>query len=123
MSSFTTPLQTELNDDGKTDTLLAAFIYRIGEKGSGKFIAVPKGFVTDWASVPRILHTVLPPRGRYSKAAVLHDFLYKTHYQDNRKACDKLFYEAMGVLGVKWWKKKMLYRGVRVGGWLAWNKH
>ena len=110
MSSFTTPLDSRLNDDGKTNTLLKRFTYKIGNKNSKKCITVPKGFVTDWASVPRILHSILPPRGRYSKAAVLHDYLYKTHYKKDRKVCDKLFLEAMGVLDVSWWRKKMLDR-------------
>jgi len=37
---------------------------------------VPAGFVTDFASTPRALWSVIPPTGRYQLAAVVHDFLY-----------------------------------------------
>lgn len=48
------------------------------------WIRVPKGFITDFASVPRILHSVLPKTGKYGKAAVLHDYLYRTALQNVR---------------------------------------
>jgi hypothetical protein len=40
-------------------------------------IVVPKGFVTDFASIPQGLWSLgLGPQGRYSRAAVVHDYLY-----------------------------------------------
>lgn len=40
-------------------------------------IAVPKGFVTDFASIPQGLWSLgLSPHGRYGRAAVIHDYLY-----------------------------------------------
>ena len=39
-------------------------------------VQVPKGFVTDGASIPRIFWVYLPRHGKYTKAAVVHDFLY-----------------------------------------------
>jgi hypothetical protein len=36
---------------------------------------VPQGFVTDFASVPRPLTWLIPRYGRYTKAAILHDWL------------------------------------------------
>jgi hypothetical protein len=41
-------------------------------------IIVPRGFVTDLASIPRPLWSWLPPDGPWAKAAVIHDFLYYT---------------------------------------------
>src|SRR5262245_61834039 len=42
-------------------------------------IVVPKGFVTDFASIPQALWSLgLSPHGQYSRAAVIHDFLYWT---------------------------------------------
>jgi hypothetical protein len=43
-----------------------------------KPIIVPRGFVTDLASIPRPLWSWLPPDGPWAKAAVIHDFLYFT---------------------------------------------
>jgi hypothetical protein len=40
-------------------------------------ISVPKGFVTDFASIPQGLWSLgLSPHGQYSRAAVIHDYLY-----------------------------------------------
>lgn len=36
---------------------------------------VPVGFVTDFASVPRWLMSLVPPIGKWTRAAVLHDWL------------------------------------------------
>lgn len=42
-------------------------------------LIIPKGYRTDFASVPRLLWSVVPPHGRMSNASVVHDFVY-----DNR---------------------------------------
>lgn len=39
---------------------------------------VPKGFVTDLASVPSVFWSVLRPDGEYAYAAILHDYLLGT---------------------------------------------
>ena len=40
-------------------------------------IVVPKGFVTDFASIPQPLWALgLSPHGQYSRAAIVHDYLY-----------------------------------------------
>jgi hypothetical protein len=38
-------------------------------------ITVQKGFVTDFASVPKFAQVIYPPTGYYGHAAVLHDLL------------------------------------------------
>ncbi len=40
-------------------------------------ITVPKGFLTDLASIPSLFHGLLPPDGEYAPAAIVHDFLYQ----------------------------------------------
>lgn len=122
MSSFTTPLDLRSNDDGCTFTLLTEFDYEMGELGSGRFIRVPAGFKTDFASVPQIFWNILPPWGTYGKAAVLHDWNYKKQ-EFGRAFCDAVLLESMEALGVVWWKRFLIYRGVRLGGWAAWNQH
>lgn len=121
MSSFTTPLDLQANDDGVTFTLLSEFIYELGSDPN-RLIVVPKGFRTDFASVPQIFWNILPPWGKYGKAAVLHDFLYKKQ-EFNRKFCDDLLLEAMTALDVPAWKRNLIYWGVRLGGFVAWNEH
>lgn len=122
MSSFTTDLKLQPLDDGKTFRLLEPFRYRLGSLDSQNIITIPEGFETDFASVPQIFWNILPPWGKYGKAAVLHDYLYKSGMFD-RSRCDEIFLEAMEALNVSWIKRKTIYAGVRMGGWIAWNNH
>jgi len=120
MSSFTTPLKVEFID-GKNWKVLEAFEYHVGKKDSKEVITVPIGFKTDFASIPRAFYTLIgPPTGEYGKAAVIHDYLYRNAI-GTRKRADKIFYEAMGVLGVSAWKRKVIYWAVRIFGRGSWK--
>ncbi len=100
MSSFTTPLIVSPMDDGRNWELKAKFTYHIGSKFSRKWVNVPAGFVTDFASVPRIFF-FLPGWATYSKAPILHDWLYGTQTlmgkPITRKKADQIFLEVMHV--------------------------
>lgn len=76
-------------------------------------VVVPKGFVTDFASVPRILHAVFPPMGKYGAAALVHDYLC-VERPVTRKEADKLFYNLMIRHEVKPWKAKIMYAATRL---------
>lgn len=119
MGSFTSPLIITPFGD-KHWKLRYPFEYHVGSKQSNIIISVPAGFITDFASIPRIFWTILPPWGRYGKAAIIHDYLYVTH-RFSRKQADDIFLEAMGVLKVSKWKRWVMYRSVRAWGWTAWN--
>lgn len=110
--SFVTPLQLEWID-GCQWRLISGFEY-ISEI-DGLCIVIPAGFVTDFASIPRGLWNLLPPTGRYGKAAVVHDFMYR-RTRWNRAVCDRVFLEAMNVLGVGWLTRYAIYAAVRVFG-------
>jgi len=88
----------------------------------GYKIKIPAGFETDFASVPRIFWRIIPPWGKYSKAAVIHDYLYSTQ-EVTRLRADKIFLSLMVELKVKKWKRRVMYRAVRMFGWHPWNKH
>jgi len=84
-------------------------------------VTVPAGFVTDFATIrPRILWPILPPWGRYSPAAVIHDWLYLNNGGRTRKAVDDLFLAHMTELGALRWQRTIIYLGIRLGGWVAW---
>jgi hypothetical protein len=76
---------------------------------------VPAGFVTDFATVPRPLWCILPPFGKYTKAAVLHDYLYSICA--GRRKADETFMRAMKVDGAHWWQRWSIYLAVRAFGW------
>jgi hypothetical protein len=98
--------------DGKDWLVERDFVY---VAGNGDRYLIPKGFITDFASIPRIFWSILPPTGDYGPAAVLHDFLYRTGVVSRARA-DDLFFEAMGVLGVASWKRYTIWYGVHVLG-------
>lgn len=121
LSSFTTALIVKPLDDGLYWEIVEPFDYDIGDLG-GEKLTVPAGFITDFASVPRIFWNIFPPWGMYGKAAVLHDWLYHVQIYTRRK-CDQIFLEAMEVLKVPRLKRWTIYLVVRSGGWSAWNQH
>lgn len=121
MSQFTTPLIVKALD-GSRWQVMEPFEYHVGKEDSTEVITIPKWFITDFASIPRIFWTLVgSPTGRYSKAAVVHDWLYHRQYYERNEA-DKIFLEAMQVLKVPWWKRRIMWLAVRVFGFLPWNK-
>lgn len=106
-------------------TLLQDLWYEIGEKGSGRWIRVPKGFLTDGASTPRVIWAFLPSTGRYLQAAILHDYLYKVLQAGltfpevrSRGEADREFRLASLACGVSPAVAWILWLGVRLGGWV-----
>jgi hypothetical protein len=110
--SFHTPLDLEVADDGRQYRLLTAFQY----DSSLTTITVPAGFVTDFASVPKLFWNLLPPTGRYGKAAVVHDYLYRTPGLASKMIADATFLEAMAALDVPTVTRYLMYFGVRLFG-------
>ena len=85
-------------------------------------ITVPAGFVTDFASIPQALWSFgLSPNGRYSKAAVIHDFLY--WYQPcSRAQADSILAVIMQESGASKAEAFEIYRGVHLGSQSAWDQ-
>lgn len=106
--------------DGKRYELLEEYWYEV----NGYIIKVPKGFITDLASVPRAFWSIFPPFGSYTSAAVVHDFLYSEYNTTgiNRTLADKIFLFVMEELGVGYLRRKAMYRAVRSFGELSWKK-
>lgn len=100
--------------------VLVGFRYYLGD-GSGHYVVIEPGYLSDGASVPRIFWSSVPPWGRYGQAVVLHDKLCETltvytrdgkPYQITRKRADEIFNEAMGVLNVPSYTRKKIYTAV-----------
>ncbi len=86
-------------------------------------IVVPRGFVTDMASIPRPLWSLYSPFGKHGNASILHDWLYSTE-MFSRSACDEIFHYAMKVSGVGILDRNIIYYHVRAyGGFFVWNRH
>lgn len=128
MSSFTSSLIVSPLPDGKNWLLVRKFTYHVGSKYSREWIRVPKFFVTDFASVPRLFF-FLPDWATYSKAPVLHDWLYTVKEIMGkpiaRKQADDIFLEAMLIEFRHHKSGKFVafieYWAVRLFGWIAWS--
>lgn len=83
-------------------------------------IGVPGGFVTDFASVPRVPIAYTLFGNRAHRESVVHDFLYQTHLT-SKAIADKIFLEAMKARGKPFWVRWTMYLGVRIGGGSAYR--
>lgn len=81
---------------------------------------IPRGFKTDFASIPRVFWSILPPFGKYILAAIVHDHMYKTKHI-SRKFADTEFLMRMARNGVPYLIRNIMYLTVRAFGWLYWK--
>lgn len=85
-------------------------------------ITVPKGFKTDFASIPKCAHWIISVVGKHIQAAIVHDYTYERVVRDVAKQemtkieADTLFIEGMAELGVGKLRRNVMYRSVRIGG-------
>lgn len=83
-------------------------------------VQVPVGFVTDFASIPRIFWSLLPPDGLYTYPAIIHDYLYWDQ-PVSREEADLILRFAMEDFKIDSATIKTIYTGVRLGGGIAWE--
>ncbi len=86
------------------------------DRQTGAVIVVPRGFITDFASVPWYGQTVVRPDGPAARAAIIHDWLYAIGERDKRKDADDIFLRAMELYGVSTIERNAAYQAVRLGG-------
>lgn len=78
-------------------------------------LEVPAGFVTDFASVPRVLFAWIIAAGHASWEAVIHDYLCRLRPDIPRRVADEIFLEAMESDGEPAWRRNLMYTAVRIG--------
>ena len=127
--SFSGPLRLEKVDNQRLWLLLEPLTYW---PLAAEAVMVPAGFLTDGASVPRLLWALYPPfGGEYDRAAVVHDYLYRfaelyhgnDHGHISRGQADDLMLEMMEVDGFRPSGRRTVWSGVRVGGWVSWRRY
>ena len=124
MSAFYTKLNAKVSKhwEGDTFTRTCELQKPLHYKSDilGKIVVIPKGFVSDGASVPRLLWTIYPPFGQYLEAAIVHDYYcvlgHKGESPIDYKVAADVFKEAMQVCKVSWWRRNKMYWAVRIGG-------
>lgn len=103
-------------------------------------LVIKSGFVTDFASIPRLLWSILEPFNfQYTPACLPHDLGYETNgdltlwvcdgvgwapvnAELTRRAVDDLMYWGMVARSTPTWKANAIYSSVRLWGWVAWRK-
>lgn len=75
-------------------------------------VVVPKGYVTDLASIPRALWWFMPPAGRHAQACVVHDFMYDNAIS-TKELADKGFHAGLLELGIPRWRAYAMYLAVK----------
>lgn len=103
--------------DGQDSVLMENLAYRVGT--TSHVILVPAGFVTDFASTPRAIWSVIPPAGHYQQAAIVHDFLY-WEQGCTREQADALLRVAMAESRVAPAQRDIIWSAVRSFGSSAW---
>lgn len=123
MSAFLTELETENVDDLDAEgrgfwRIIAPFEYQ--SDLLGRTITVEVGFLTDYASVPRLPVTYMLFGDTSHKSAVIHDWLYHHHEVCDEQTANKVLFEAMTVEGIPAWRRWGIYLGVKIGGESGW---
>jgi hypothetical protein len=86
----------------------------------GVFIA-PTGYECDFASVPRILGSLIPKTGGYNCVGVIHDAGYTNNLVTAdgqriftvKQVADDLFAEGLKAVGVNWFQRVLMVQAVR----------
>jgi len=100
--------------DDKTWTILRGLTYH----GTVDDFEVPAEGHTDFASVPRVFVWFLPRYGRYTRAAILHDYLWNVAVPAGRLSrvdADGIFRSAMRELEVPFLRRWIMWAAVRWG--------
>ncbi len=119
MSKFTAPLIVECID-GTNWKLHESFNFYL-EGDVHKIIVVPKGYVTDFASVPKILRIFAKNSELFNKASILHDFLYDGTTGYSRENCDEFYRDGMRVFGMSDFRSNIFYKMCRLFGKSKWG--
>ena len=123
MSKFLTSLRVEEIEDTSHDgrgtwRLLEDLIYL--SDVANRLIRVPAGFVTDYASVPRVPVAYLLAGDTCHPASVVHDYLYTCHAV-SRDIADAVLQEASIATGVPAWRAYVMWAAVRAAGGSHWD--
>lgn len=112
-----------LNERSNKVELVRDFVVRIvDEDGEVHWIVVPRGYVSDWSSIPRFLWVVFAPN--YSEArrgAVLHDYIYShLYWYYSKEFADKAMVALMEKDNASKASRTSFYWSVRLGGKGGW---
>lgn len=110
MARFLTTLDVRHHSPDKWELLSPLVVV-----AKDKLVRVPPGFVTDFASVPRIPLAFMLFGNVGHRSATVHDYLYQTG-QVTREEADAIFKELLAEEGAGSLRANLMHLGVRLGG-------
>ena len=99
--------------------LTRPFVFSVDDE----IFTVPMGFVTDGASVPRLLYSLCSPvSGPFGQGAIVHDFLYSVDGPDiGRLRADLVLYQIGRFRGAGLAESQLVKSGVNLFGWMSYK--
>ncbi len=91
------------------------------EDGVEQSIELVVGGITDLASIPPLVHSIMRKLGKHNVAAVFHDQLYKLRDSRGKAFADALFLAIMRYKGVSGWRRTAMYQSVVMYGQGKWD--
>lgn len=134
MSSFT-QFSAELHTVKASDTtgyldgdyrfIDPGFEFYLSEANPAEKVIIPRGYLSDGASIPWFIRWALKPWGTYGQCAVVHDKLCETWATnlrkiETRKELDEIFFKSMEVAEVpKVIRKGLIEPAINFYRWYA----
>ena len=106
--------------DGRNWIVKEPLTYRVGVSNDSAI--VPRGFVTDLASIPPVLQSLIQQNGPHLLPAVIHDYLYWKQ-TCTRDQADQLMLLAMIENQVPQTDQTAIFGAVRAAGGFAWDQN
>lgn len=131
------PMRMADDDTTRRWELIEDWMYTLGTVT----FHVPRGFIFDGASIPRVFTAIYAPTGYLFLAALIHDFCYQHgKYHEafmidgawshpypmpvSRSMADIIFKQIAVIEYPNHRIKSFLaHKALRIGGWVAWNTH
>jgi hypothetical protein len=119
---FVTELEARLIYDDKFWQICQPLVYY--SFILGRYVEVPVGFQTDFASVPRVPILYYFWGNRCHREAVIHDYLFRkdVYPKVSFDQANRVFLEAMEVRDKNLFIRKGMYLGVCLGSKGSWHK-
>lgn len=115
-------LIVKVKDNGREFELVEDFVFYYIMPTSKQTIlyTIPKGYITDFSSVPKCLTPLVNDKALRNKASVLHDWLYTSKIL-SRKNADLVYKNALIQTGTSNFLANIFYVFVRIFGYKYWK--
>lgn len=88
---------------------------------NGVQLIIPIDYISNGASIPKLLRGIFSQQGVYLMPSIVHDYLYDNNLY-SREFVDRQFLLDMGKVGTNKFTKWLFYYVIRIFGGLNWNK-